>query len=178
VRFLTRRSHVINCRKNPPSKKFKTTLQPWMSKKIAEPVFGIRRQNSHRNGKARQPLRATNPGKSHLRVQPDKHRKCVTPPTGHEVFYKTHFYSSKSHLRVQPDKHHKCVTPPTGCELFYRTHFYPSKSRLKLQPDRHNKPNGVKSSTRRTLSEQKPLKGAAGSTQHVRTNTYRVRSRL
>jgi hypothetical protein len=110
-----------------------------MSKKIAEPVFDIRRQNSHRNSKARQPLRATNPGKSRLRVQPDKHRKCVTPPTGCEVFYKTHFYSSKSRLRVQPDKHHKCVTPPTGCEVFYKTHFYLSKSRLRVQPDRHNK---------------------------------------
>jgi hypothetical protein len=149
-----------------------------MSKKIAAPVFGIRRQNSHRNGKARQPLRATNPGKSCLRVQPDKHRKCVTPPTGCKVFYKTQFYSSKVRLRVQPDKHHKCVTPPTGCEVFYKSHFYPSKSRLRVQPDRHNKcvtpPKCVKSSTRRTLSEQKPLKGTTGSTQHVCTNTYRV----
>jgi hypothetical protein len=111
-----------------------------MSKKAAESIFGIRRQNSHCNGKPRQPLRATSPGKSRLRVQPDRH-KCVTPPIGCEVVYKTHnFYPRKSHLRVQPDRHNKCVTPPTGCEVIYKTHiFYPRKSHLRMQPDRHNK---------------------------------------
>jgi hypothetical protein len=108
--------------KSPQEKqKSKTALRPRMSKNIAEPVFGIRRQNNHRIA-PRQPLHVTNPGKSRLGVQPEMHNKCATPPTGCSLLQR-HFHPSKSRLRVQPEKHNKCVTPPTGCEVLYKDIF-------------------------------------------------------
>jgi hypothetical protein len=94
-------NEVEPCNKFPQrspqeKQKFEMALRPRMLKKTAEPVFGIRRQNSHHHGKPRQPSRATNPSKSHLRVQPKTHNKCVTPPTGCEVFYKTLSSKQKS----------------------------------------------------------------------------------